>query len=217
MTMTTTKIVPARPEHAPFVAWIMLAAARSHLPYGLWDIYMDRDEAATMKFLETLTLTTTPHFAHYTNFIVAEESGQPAAGLSAYFDAERGLPALFAGIDEANATLGRTAEEHSAGMARIASYVHCVPEHVDGAWIVEWVGTAAEYRRRGLLDALMARILDIGRERGATTAEIGVLIDNDSAQRAYEKNGFEVVQEMRHPDFEAVFGSPGLRELRRSI
>ena len=217
MTTTTTKIVSARPEHAPFVAWVMLTAARSHLPFGLWDIYIDRDEATTLKFLEALTLTKTLHWGHHTNFIVAEESGQPAAGLSGYFDAVYGLATLIAGVEEANATLGRTVEEHTAGMARIASYVHCVPDHVDGAWVVEWVGTAPEYRRRGLLDALMARILDIGRERGATVSEIGVLINNDAAQRAYEKNGFEVVQELRHPDFERVFGSPGLRELRRSI
>jgi RimJ/RimL family protein N-acetyltransferase len=57
----------------------------------------------------------------------------------------------------------------------------------------------------------------MGRERGASVAEIGVLIDNDAAQRAYEKNGFELVQEIRHPDFEATFGTPGMRELRRAI
>ena len=217
MTTTTMNIVPAREEHVAFIAWVMLTAARSHLPYGLWDVYIDKDETAVLKFLEALAVTDVLHFGHYSNFIVAEESGTPAAALSGYFDAERGVGTLMAGVAAANAKLGRTEDEHNAGMLRIASYTHCLPERVEGAWIVEWVATAVEFRRRGLIDALMARILDIGRARGASVAEIGVLIDNDAAQRAYEKNGFEVVQEMRHPDYEATFGTPGMRELRRSI
>ncbi len=60
-------------------------------------------------------------------------------------------------------------------------------------------------------------MMDRGRERGATVGQIGVFIGNDNAQRAYEKNGYEVFEETTHPDFEKVYGSPGVRQLRRDL
>jgi translation initiation factor 4G len=211
------EIVRAEEKHVPFVAWVMLAAARSHLPLGVWDLYIDKTEEEALRFLETLATTESRHFAHYTNFIVAEVDGTPAAGLSGYFEAELGMGRLMAGMDEANGTLGRPAEENEAGWQRAGSVVHINIEHVPDAWIVEWVATAPDFRRRGLVDRLMAEMLDIGRGRGASTADIGVFIGNDPAQRAYEKAGFAAVGEKRSPEFEATYGSPGGRLLRRSI
>jgi translation initiation factor 4G len=211
------RIVEAREDHVPFIAWVQLAAARSHLERGLWDLYMDAPEAETLHFIETLAATGAHHFAHYTNFLVAEVGGTPAAALSGYFAEEDGTPAFVAGIAEANAKLGRSDEENEAGWRRAGSITLCALEHVPRAWIVEWVATAPEFRRRGLIDRLLAEILERGRGRGASTADIGVLIGNDPAQRAYEKAGFVVVQEGRHAAFEAAYGCPGLRLLRRAI
>jgi ribosomal protein S18 acetylase RimI-like enzyme len=82
---------------------------------------------------------------------------------------------------------------------------------------VENVATLPEFRRQGLVDRLMERILARGRERGATTADISVFIGNDAAQLAYEKHGFAAVAEKRHPEFEAVYLTPGTRTLRRGL
>jgi RimJ/RimL family protein N-acetyltransferase len=43
------------------------------------------------------------------------------------------------------------------------------------------------------------------------------MIGNDRAQRAYERAGFRVFGEKRHPDFEAVWGCPGVRALGRAL
>jgi hypothetical protein len=59
--------------------------------------------------------------------------------------------------------------------------------------------------------------MERGRKRGATVSDIGVFIGNDSAQKAYEKAGYVVVAEKTHPEFEAVYGTPGVRSLRRSL
>ena len=91
------------------------------------------------------------------------------------------------------------------------------PEHVPGAWIIEDVATRPEFRRQGLVDTLMQEIMERGRKRGATVSDISVFIGNDSAQRAYEKAGYAVVEERRHPEFEAVYKTPGVRTLRRSL
>jgi len=216
-TLEQTTIVPAREAHIPFVAWVELAAARSHLPRGTWDFYRGGTEDECLRYLEVLVATEARHFAHYTNFLVAEVDGKPAAALSGYFEAEHGMGALAAGMDEANARIGRSADEHAAGWQRAGAIAHCMPEHPERAWIVEWVATHPEFRRRGLVDRLLVEILERGRKMGASIADIGVYIENDPAQRAYEKAGFAVVGEKRHPEFQAVYGSPGIRFLRRSI
>ena len=86
-----------------------------------------------------------------------------------------------------------------------------------GDWGVENVATLPEYRRRGLVDALMSRMLDEGRKRGCRCAQITILIGNDPAQRAYEKAGFKVSDERRNSDFETLLGSPGFRRLTRDL
>lgn len=210
-------IVATKEEHIPFIAWVQLTAARSHLPRSIFDIYIESTDEETLRFIETLATTKVWHYGSVQNFLIAEVDGTPAAGLSGYFVAECGLPKFLEGVAEANVTLGRTAEQNAAGMARIAAFSRCNPTREPGAWIVEWVATHPDFRRRGLIDRLLAEILDAGRKKGATTAEIGVLIGNDPAQRAYEKNGFAVVDECRDAEFEATFGTPGVRLLRRTI
>jgi len=211
------KIVEAREEHLPFIAWVELAAARSHLPRGMWDLYLERPEADVLRYIEAVASTDARHFAHYTNFIVAEIDGRPAAALSGYVDTETVLPMFVAGLDEANGKFGVTAEQNQAGWTRAGSITALNLAHAPEAWIIEWVATAPEFRRRGLVDALIAEILEVGRGRGASTADIGVLIGNDPAQRAYEKAGFAVVGEVRNEAFELAYGCPGARLLRRAI
>jgi ribosomal protein S18 acetylase RimI-like enzyme len=42
-------------------------------------------------------------------------------------------------------------------------------------------------------------------------------IGNTPAQKAYEKHGFKVVDEKRHPAFEEEIGSPGMVRLLRDL
>jgi len=212
---TNVKVVPATRAHVPFVAWVMLAAARSHLPLGVYDFLAGGDEANALRFTEALATTEVKHFGHYSTFLVAEVDGVPAAGMCGYFEEENGQIAL--GMQEANARLGRTEEEVAAGVQRAGSIFGILPDHLPGVWIVEHVATKPEFRRRGLVERLMGEILDAGRGRGATIADIGVYIGNDPAQRAYEKCGFRVIDEKRSAAFEAAYGSPGVRALRREI
>ena len=213
---TSVKIVPATREHVPFVAWVMLAAGRSHLPLGFYDFLAGGDEANALRYLEALATTDVRHFGHYSTFLVAEVNGVPAAGMCGYFDEEHG-PQFQLGMAEADEKLGRTPEEIAAGFQRAGSIVSVIPEHLPNVWIVEHVATKPEFRRRGLVERLMGEILNLGRERGATTADIGVFINNDAAQRAYEKCGFRAIGEKRNAEFEAAYGTPGVRALRREI
>jgi translation initiation factor 4G len=215
--MGKTSILDARPDHAPFIAWVVLTAFRSHLRRGLWDFLVDGDESQCLRYLEALATTTTSHWAHYSTFLVAEVDGAPAAALGGYFEEERGIPALQQAGIEADKRTGRTPAESAAGVERIAPIFPVMPRHEPRTWIIESVATHPDYRRRGLIDVLLAAILDRGRQRGATQAGIGVMIGNDGAQRAYEKAGFRVFSEKRDPEFERVWSCPGMRALNRPL
>jgi translation initiation factor 4G len=183
----------------------------------MWDFLVGGSEAECLRFLEALTTTDQRHWAHHSIFMVAEVEGRPVSALSGYFDAELGGASFLKALPEVNQAVGRTEEDNIAGWQRAGSIVYVAPEHADGAWVVENVATLPEFRRRGLVDRLLEEILDRGRSRGATFSDIGVLIGNDGAQRAYEKAGFEVTGEKRHPDFEAVYKCPGIRSMSRTL
>jgi translation initiation factor 4G len=216
-TETRLSIVEATPAHAPFIAWVTLTAFRSHLERGFWDFMLDGDEAYKLRYLEALATTEQLHWVHYSTFIVAEVDGRPASALCGYFEEELGGPTLRLAGMEANTKTGRTEEEGAAGFERAKSIMNVLPEHPRGAWIVENVATLPEYRRRGLVDRLMAEIMERGRGHGASVSDISVFIGNDAAQRAYEKVGYEAVAEKRDADFEAAYRTPGTRTLRRAL
>ena len=201
-TATEVQIVEARKEHIPFVAWVVMAANRSHLPKGMWDINVGGSEEDVLRYLEVLADTEQVHWAHYSLFKVAEVDGVPAAGMCGFFENELGPVSMMAGAAEVNQKIGRTPEDIAAGWERSKSIMGIIMEHHPGARLVE---------------RLVHEMLEVGRKRGATTADIGVLIGNDPAQRAYEKCGFRVVIEKRDAEFERVYGSPGARMLRRAL
>jgi len=216
-TETKTRIVEATPEHAPFIAWVALTAFRSHLERGFWDFMIEGDESSKLRYLETLATTEQLHWSHYSTFLIAEVDGTPASALCGYFEEELGGPTLRLAGMEANQKIGRSEDTAAAGFDRAKSIMNVVPEHVAGTWIIENVATLPEFRRRGLVDRLMAEIMDRGRARGATVSDISVFVGNDGAQRAYEKCGFAVVAEKLDQEFESVYKTPGVRTLRRSL
>jgi translation initiation factor 4G len=207
---------PATESDAPFLAWVLQEAARSHLPFGVWDLAFPGPDAWRLPVLERLVRAEAKSFCHGSGFLVAEVDGQPAAGLTAYEDPKvSGGTAFMAAMQETCAGIGWGEAQGAALGARIAPFLECLPEAPDDAWVVEFVATKPEHRGRGLVKALLEAILERGRERGHARSQIAVLIGNLPAQRAYEGAGFRVVDEKRAPAFEATFGCPGIRRLLR--
>ena len=211
-----TRIVAATKDHAEFIAWVSIAAARSHLPRGFWDFYIP-DERECTRYLTCLAATTTPHPFHHSVFLVAEVDGRPAAALCGFFEEENGFAQLGPVMAEVDRALGRPQEAAQEGMARLGPFMTVTPEHAPRAWIVENVATLPEFRRRGLVSQLVGAALERGAARGARVSEISVLIGNDAAQLAYEKAGYRVESEKRNPELERTWGSPGIRLLRREL
>jgi len=210
------QIVDAHREHAPFLAGVMQAASRSHLDRGVLDVFVGGSDEECLRFLELMTLTEARSWANCENFIVGESNGEAVGALCGYFvedvDVLLGKPAVEVAVQ-----LGWSHDELVAAWQRIIPNRYVSIDRVPGAWVVESVAVVPAFRRMGLVSEMLDSILDRGRERGATYAEISVLIGNDPAQRAYEKAGFAVVGEARNPEYEAAFKSPGIRLLRQVL
>ena len=211
------KIRPARPEDASFLGWVIFTAGRSHCPRGLWDVLLGMSVEDAMAILEQLTLTEAQHTFRYDGFIIADVDGRPAAALSGYDPKVSGLHLVGPAVVEVygkGAFEGRDRVDNPRGSAGVHE---CLPDEAEGAWVIESVATVPEFRRKGLIDALLEEILDMGRQRGFKLGQVAVFIGNTAAQRAYEKCGFRIVDDKRHPDFEAEIGCPGIARMHRTL
>ena len=215
--MMNIQIRPARPDDAGFLAWVILTAGRAHVTRGIWEVILGGTEQNNLDFLKLLSVTTTPHLFHYSCYLIAEADGRPAAGLGGYDPRFCGYEALYRAIPEVFKKLGHSGGPDPETNKRAERVLCCIPEDTEGAWIIDSVATLPEYRRKGLVDRLLAAILEKGCQKGFQKAQISIYIGNRAAQLAYEKHGFKIVDEIRHPDFEAEIGSPGMVHMLKNL
>ncbi|MBS3918152.1 MAG: GNAT family N-acetyltransferase [Deltaproteobacteria bacterium] len=210
------QIRPARPDDAPILAWVMLISGRAHVQRGIWEVILGGTEEECLTFLQQLTISKTPHLFHHSCFLIAEVNGHPVAGLGGYDLKVLGYPALRQAVVEVSQKMGFSGRGEGA-MKRSERVLCCIPEEVEGAWIIDSVATVPEFRRKGIVGRLLEEILERGRQHGFRLAQINMYIGNVPARRAYEKHGFKVIDEKRHPYFEAEIGSPGMMRLLRDL
>jgi len=210
------KIRLARPEDASFLAWVIITSGRAHVQRGIWEVILGGTEEECLAFLQMLVVTKMPHLFHYSCFLVAEVDGRPVAALGGYDPRSLGYPALRKAIVEVVHKLGLSEPDKAAG-TRSERILCCIPEEVEGAWVIDSVATVPKFRRRGIVSKLLEKIVEKGRKKGFRRAQINMYIGNTPAQKAYEKHGFKVVDEKRHSAFEEEIGSPGMVRLLRDL
>lgn len=198
---------------ATFLAWVMQEAGRSHLESGIWDCALPGPEAERLGYIEQLVRTEDHTFCHYAKFLVAEVDGIPAAALTAYKPDQEVREISIKVLHQILVKAGWTEQQIGKMMQSFAPLQTCEPEVPENAWIIDFVATRKEFRRRGLVSALLAAVLEKGRQQGHKISQVAILIGNTPAQRVYEKAGFKVVDEKRHPDFDAALGCPGIARL----
>ncbi len=216
MNNVTPTVRSAQPGDAPFLAWAILAATRSHLPGGWFDIVLGTSTPETLRFLEQLLVTPTRSWWHWSRFLVAELQGRPVGALSA-FRASEGYPLSGAAMAEASAKFGWSQETQAQMWARGGYLFTCGFEDDEDPWVLENIATVPSERGRGVTAALIERALEEGRRHGAPLAQITFFIGNDSAARAYTRAGFTLLDTRRHADFEKASGAPGLQRARRPL
>lgn len=204
----------ARPHDADFLAAVCLAAARSHVPVSFWDLLIpDGGDAPIEAFLSRLLVTPERSWWHYAHFIVSEVDGLPAAGLSGFTVSDPEVRGPEVTLLDAIHAQGWTEAQVKNALTRVGPFLTCNTPPDPEAWIVENVATRGTHRRQGHIARLLPEILERGRRRGHTRAQLTLMIGNTSAQHAYERVGFRIVSEKRHPEFEAAIGCPGLAKM----
>jgi len=212
-----TTIRDATPGDAPFLAWVMQTASRSHRPLSFWDYAFPGPDAPRLDYIASMALAEPISFTHYSGFLVAEHEGRPVGGLSGYDSAAKSMNDFVMALTGLLFRRDWSAEHVQLLAVRTAPVNTCMPDSPPGVWVIEWVATTPEARGRGVANALLREILQRGRAAGYTKTQISYLIGNTPAQFAYERAGFETVEEKRHPDFEAAFGTPGIARMVRDL
>jgi ribosomal protein S18 acetylase RimI-like enzyme len=208
----------ATEKDIPFIGWTMREAARGHLARGIWDVMCARDDRACLDWLTRMAATADPRsWTHYSNFIVADVDGRAGAALEGYDPKIATNEILGKAVNQATLDMGWGQEGVTATYNRFVPLLPCMHDYEPGAWIVEDVACGPEFRRKGLVNALLDEIFKRGRDRGHRIAQLSVFIGNTPAITAYEKQGFKITAEKRSPEFEKVIGCPGMFKMIREL
>lgn len=199
-------IRPAIPGDAHEVAQLMYIAGKSHVEKSIYDLMWTESMEVRLNKLQELFTADTRSWYHYSYYLVSEVGGGAAGSLCGFNDLEAGGPQLSQAFIE----IGTDRSEGKAMYERMRPFHRVNPRHYEDSWVIEHVGVFPQYRGRGVISALLQEILERGRGLGYERAELNMLIGNEPAQGAYEKAGFTIVEENTDPEFEEIFGSPGM-------
>jgi ribosomal protein S18 acetylase RimI-like enzyme len=208
----------AKPDDASFLAKAAIIAGRAHVNKGIWEVILGGTEEECLDFLEHVSVTTIPHLFHYSCYFIAEYANAgPVGSLGGYDPKKLGYQALQRAIPEVIAKLNLPPQTSQGAEERSSNILVCLPQEIEGAWVIDSVATLPQYRRNGIAEKLLEHVLHEGKERGYHEAQINMYIGNEPALNLYKKMGFEVIEEKREEYFERTIGSPGMLSLARTL
>jgi ribosomal protein S18 acetylase RimI-like enzyme len=206
----------AQADDASFLAWVMLAASRAHLPRGAWDLLIGTHEMGCLDYLRRLAVAEPRSLCHYESFWVAEVDGHLGAALCGFEIRTGGWAIVGQAMASVQRDLGWTEADVADSRNRVAPIWACFLPDIGADWGIENVASRPEFRRRGLANVLLERALREGTKRGCRLAEITTFIGNDAAQSVYKRSGFEFSDEKRCSEMASVLNAPGfVRVIRR--
>jgi GNAT superfamily N-acetyltransferase len=207
---------PAEPKDAEFLGWACVAAARSQLKRGWFEVMLQTDDQAYLTtFAKYLVLAKVRSWWHWSLFHVAEVDGVLASAMCGFGDESVyhvSADAMTEAADKMN--IPKAEQEQFWPRGR---FIVSPSTSERGAWTIENVGTKAEFRGTGVTHALLEKELDVARAAGFKRAQISFFMGNIPAERAYSRAGFVFAEEKTAPDFEAALGIPGIKRFARDI
>jgi GNAT superfamily N-acetyltransferase len=205
-----------RADDAAFIAHTILMAQRGPRPLGWFDIALAQDEPKVLDFIARLAVARPRSWYHVSQFLIAEVDGKPVAALCAMPSCDT-RDTMRSALDEVALATGLS-DTDLAGIFARGNYARgCWIQGGEADWLIEHVASLPAARGRGLVQALIARALSVGKAAGFSRASISFLIGNDAAERCYAKAGFSFAEEKRDGAFEAITGAPGFRRFTRAI
>ncbi len=209
------RIRRAQETDIPFIAWVMLEAAHSGHEIGLWEVMIPDNEKEKLQFIQELAQASSKSLCHYSNFLLAEVEGEPVAALAGYDSSKITRQQFAVALHDVQSKLHWSFKKVEEARSRTAVFLECFPDFTDNSWVIEWVATKKEFRRMGVMEMLLHRIIRIGYETtGCEVFQISYALGNHPATNAYKKLGFKLVDEKRIPEFADKFGYPGIGRMQ---
>lgn len=199
----------ANVEDAAALSYLSYEAGRGQVERSAYDLMIPGSPGPTrerLSFMERVLTTDTVSWFHHSRFTVWEEAGRAVASLCSYAKASTRTLPLFAALGEA----GWSDDDIASMGDRMQPFLSALLGFRRDAWIIENVGCMEEFRRRGFAHALLVEAVRRGAGAGYRHVQVNVFIGNEPAMKAYERIGFHVEAEKRHPAFERFFGCPGM-------
>ncbi len=207
--MMKALIRSATPGDGATRARLIYFAAKSHLDFASCDLTLSGTSEYKMQQLQNLVLSKTRTWFHYSLFLVVEFNGEVAAGLSGYHSHEVGAHKLRDALHE----IGWNDAEIEALNCRLRPILLCSPPEPIEAWTIDHVATLPKFRRLGLMEMLLKRMLESGHTEGFSLAQLDIYSGNTPAREIFEKVGFRIVEEYTHPQFEKAMNCPGVARM----
>ena len=202
----------ATAEDSDRIAYLAYLAGRSQVEVSIFDLMFPGPYGPTPERLGEMARlldTETRSWFHHSYHTVAEVEGVVAASLSAFTKKEGRVGKLLGVLKE----IGWTDDDLSAMGERMQPYMRVEYPVPEGAWIIENVGCYEEFRRRGLISALLKSAVDAGLRSGYRFITLNAFIGNVPAIGAYEKAGLRIIGERRDPEFARIFDCPGMYQM----
>ncbi len=202
-------IRPAVAEDAPTIAYLCYLAGRGHVTTSVYDLMIPGPPGPTPDRLEQMAAVLTARsrsWFHYSYYTIAEVVGRVAACVCMFSKDQGRTRPLLTAFKE----IGWSDSDLAAMGARLRPFIRAEPKVPEGAWVLENVACREEFRRMGLVNALLELGVEEGFARGHELQQIAVFIGNEPAINAYLKVGFTVTGEKQDPEFRRTFGCPGM-------
>ena len=179
-------------DDAAFLAKSILVAGRAHVSRGIWEVVLGLSEKECLRFLEHIVVTDIPHLFHYSCYLIAETADNITVGsLGGYDPKKLGYQSLQQALPGVYKKLNFPGQDPQRANERAAKILACLPKEIDNAWVIDSVATVSEYRGRGVAECLLRAIMDEGRMRGYSMAQINMYVGNKPVLQLYKKLGFE--------------------------
>jgi len=204
MSITIRKAVEA---DASFIALALLESSRAGKKVGIFDyIFNTSDTDKLLSFLEKFTLTSTKHYCHFSNFMIAVVGGVNAGTICGY-EPRIATHDIFARALE---ELGIDETYHE----RIAGYLLCEPEIDNKTWVCDFMTVQSEFKSFEVLKEMVGKSMLTARLKGYRKVQTMIEIGSAEAEMIYKKLGFSIIDEKRSEYYEEQFGRAGLMRLQ---
>lgn len=199
----------AIPDDVKYVPGLEDMASKANARISAYEVMFPGTVEQRLEKIGWLFLNGKRVWSHYSHYQIAEWDGR-VAGMLCTFHKDLDKTWLW------RKTLREMGYNNPQLLALVWRMLPCLrvdPARPKDTLIVGSAATLPEFRRRGVITALLESAIDQGRKENYPRMQISVYIGNDAAQGAYEKVGFKVTDEYTNRAFMKRFGPPGARRL----